>query len=726
MKKSRLFILTMLILGVLCVFASTWDGSAIVGAYGDFPLQGYYGACNSFPRNTIIDVTNQANNKTVTIIITRELSASGILIALSPEAAQALGIIAGTTALVRLTNPRLTGQTLGTGQTGAVGSDNDDLRKKAEAELARLGYAVSAPVSTPAQQVPPQQTGTGQTSTTGQTSPGTSQERLVPQTSQVVGMPVPETPGGTASSTPITTQPTTPATTTPTTVTQTEKPQLFDGKPKPIRTVIISGLPIPELASGQTTQAVTQIAPTIPQTPNITQTSTQPPQQMQTAMAQPEVYTLISVPFEQLSKQKDIYAEPGIRSQESATVFAKRNASGLPVDVPYADLPAPERERALVLERLGLLGTSLAFNLPDYDEPFLNPSERATIIDKTWFQVPGKPLAVDLAEPTFGNAERGIAFEKGLVAPLPDSVAAELADPSAMDQELAQLYAKGLVIPAQGTVSADLADPSTMEQERAILYALGLRSPFSDYTGTDLLDPGMYAAERAAIYAFRMQRALTAGDLDVALADPLMVAEEIPVSYLSYQPLPKQSEPSLTLAEGTIKLDDRSPSAVLSYQKPFMQAAETVIQLETLPLADPKQQVVKVVTPENLPPGETVITMLPTTERPPQSTQNATASQTVIPGTGQQASSVTQPQTGTALAKGFYYVQIASFSTEDALNKAMKGLGNRYVLFVEKAVVKGKTVFRLYIGPLKKDETGVALMFARSLGYKDAFIKEGS
>lgn len=655
MKKSRVIMIVILILGVLCVFASSWDGSAVVGAYGDFPLQGYYGACNSFPRNTIIDVTNLANNKTVTIIITRELSTTGILIALSPEAAQVLGITAGTTAMVRLTNPRLTGQTLGAVTPAIAAQDSDDLKKKAEAELARLGYAVTAPVSASQPSIPPTGTVTttpAQPSQTTQVQPDTSQPRLVPQQSQVVGMPVPETKPAAVPSQQIPTQGTqttqpaaTPAQTAVPTATG-EKPQVYDGKPKPIRTIIISGLPVPEVKPGhgepKIAQQSQQLQPVQPQISQIPQTVAEQSQQLQTFMNQPELYTLISIPFNQIAGQKDVYAEPGVRAGETGVPYVRQAGSVKPIDVPYVDLPAPERERALVLERLGLLGTSLAFNLPNYAEPFVNPAERATVIDKTWFQSYQEPLSVALTEPEVIQSEGALVLER-------------------------------MGLPANSLADM-LADSSPIE-----------------------------------------------------LADPLLVAEELPVAYLSYKEVPPQTIPTVDLAESFVAIDDTTPTAVLSYQKPSMEAAETVIAMENVPLEDPKQQVVTVVAPQALPPGETVITMIPTTERPPQ----ATVPSTTAPDTTQQPQQQTQvvqlpSATGTALQKGYFYIQIASFSTEAALQNAVKGLGNRYAVFIEKALVKGKTVYRLFMGPLKKDETGVALMYVRSLGYKDAFIKEGS
>jgi hypothetical protein len=43
----------------------------MMSAYGEFPDSGNYGACNSFPRNTAVEVVNLENGKTVTVIITK-------------------------------------------------------------------------------------------------------------------------------------------------------------------------------------------------------------------------------------------------------------------------------------------------------------------------------------------------------------------------------------------------------------------------------------------------------------------------------------------------------------------------------------------------------------------------------------------------------------------------------------------------------------------------------
>ncbi|GHV24171.1 hypothetical protein FACS189498_0760 [Spirochaetia bacterium] len=83
--------------GVLAVFlifsgATVWEGTAAAVPGSELPVTGYYGAANSFPRNTTVDVTNLENGKTVRVLISGSLDAPGLLIALSREAAAELGI----------------------------------------------------------------------------------------------------------------------------------------------------------------------------------------------------------------------------------------------------------------------------------------------------------------------------------------------------------------------------------------------------------------------------------------------------------------------------------------------------------------------------------------------------------------------------------------------------------------------------------------------------------
>jgi cell division septation protein DedD len=80
------------------------------------------------------------------------------------------------------------------------------------------------------------------------------------------------------------------------------------------------------------------------------------------------------------------------------------------------------------------------------------------------------------------------------------------------------------------------------------------------------------------------------------------------------------------------------------------------------------------------------------------------------------------------LAKGSFYVQIGVYGTNDALGAAVAGFkSTHYPLAVEKLTTKkGSPAFRLFVGPLSRDESGLVLIRIRSLGFKDAYIRQGT
>lgn len=94
------------------VWAQTdWEGSAAVGRYGEFPPGGLYVASNTFPLNSLIDVTNPATGRRARLIVVRETGDSGVFMLLSEAAASALGVTGNATATVRATPVQLPGLT---------------------------------------------------------------------------------------------------------------------------------------------------------------------------------------------------------------------------------------------------------------------------------------------------------------------------------------------------------------------------------------------------------------------------------------------------------------------------------------------------------------------------------------------------------------------------------------------------------------------------------------
>ncbi|MDC7228203.1 MAG: SPOR domain-containing protein [Spirochaetales bacterium] len=105
-SKKTIFIsiLTILLLSALCQLPaeSIWEGSAAMGRYGEFPFTGFYGASNSFQQNDYVEVENLENGKRTRLIVVDRLSDPGLLMLVSSEAAQELGIFQNDIARIKV------------------------------------------------------------------------------------------------------------------------------------------------------------------------------------------------------------------------------------------------------------------------------------------------------------------------------------------------------------------------------------------------------------------------------------------------------------------------------------------------------------------------------------------------------------------------------------------------------------------------------------------------
>ena len=104
MKRLCLFLSVGAALFTL-VNASIWEGAAAVAAGGELPETGLFMATNSFPVNTVVDVTNLENGKTIRVIASQSLETSGLLAILSKEAAGAIDLQGGTLGRIRMSQP---------------------------------------------------------------------------------------------------------------------------------------------------------------------------------------------------------------------------------------------------------------------------------------------------------------------------------------------------------------------------------------------------------------------------------------------------------------------------------------------------------------------------------------------------------------------------------------------------------------------------------------------
>jgi len=89
---------------MLLVSAAVWEGVTDVVSAGDLPGN-YSVATNSFPKNSIVDITNLENGKMVRAIVVSGLETRGLLATLSRNAANSLELRGNSTCRIRITQP---------------------------------------------------------------------------------------------------------------------------------------------------------------------------------------------------------------------------------------------------------------------------------------------------------------------------------------------------------------------------------------------------------------------------------------------------------------------------------------------------------------------------------------------------------------------------------------------------------------------------------------------
>ncbi|MDR2159930.1 MAG: SPOR domain-containing protein [Treponema sp.] len=85
--------------------ASVWEGAAAVAPAGDLPDAGYYAATNSFPRNTVVDITNLETGKSVRVIVSSGLETPGLLAMISRDTASVIGMPLRSIGRIRMIQP---------------------------------------------------------------------------------------------------------------------------------------------------------------------------------------------------------------------------------------------------------------------------------------------------------------------------------------------------------------------------------------------------------------------------------------------------------------------------------------------------------------------------------------------------------------------------------------------------------------------------------------------
>lgn len=112
MKRSIAVLLcgTVLALASMSAAWAVWEGNAGIAGASEFPGPGLFARSDLFPRNTIVEIINLEKDITTRVVITGPSGVPGVVAILSPEAAAALNIKAGTVNRVRISVPPVTSE----------------------------------------------------------------------------------------------------------------------------------------------------------------------------------------------------------------------------------------------------------------------------------------------------------------------------------------------------------------------------------------------------------------------------------------------------------------------------------------------------------------------------------------------------------------------------------------------------------------------------------------
>ncbi|MBO4732510.1 MAG: SPOR domain-containing protein [Spirochaetaceae bacterium] len=102
--KRLCLLLAACIFAVSFVFGSSvaWEGRAAVGSADIFPAGGNYAQSRVFSKGEIVEVYNTLNGKKINVVITDTTELTGVLILLSPAAAEELEVSAAYDTVVRI------------------------------------------------------------------------------------------------------------------------------------------------------------------------------------------------------------------------------------------------------------------------------------------------------------------------------------------------------------------------------------------------------------------------------------------------------------------------------------------------------------------------------------------------------------------------------------------------------------------------------------------------
>ncbi len=648
---------------------SNWQGTAVVGRYGEFPPGGYFASSNSFPLNTMVDLTNNSTGESVRVIVVGRVEEAGVFMVLSEAAAAELGVRPDRSGIVRAEPVRMPGLTTIDPNQDLPFHPDPDVNPAAtlgDPNVAIVNPAVAGvtpePPSEAAPEPPPVQVAATprldeepQDLASAPSPPSPPVEDVISVTEALPDPTPPESAEVIGEAPAVTVTPELRITVTP----PAEQPDTPD-------------VPLPMVSPPRL--APLTVVLQIPQEPRIAEET---PQEVPSDPA--PVVSPVEIATPQAEQTAIDPLAQRLRSMEET--LGSEQVSRAPLESSPVDdlLPPPPAGDSPVVAELPLLDLSAAMviEVDPLPRPFPNEIIVTAILPDPEGIRPPEIVAVMPAGPEESdpNVALPIAGDDGPVqiVELP---------PQAQPDEVTRMplpevsLAEAMQIVEPSPVSESEADPTV---------ALPLVDVMEEGDEVDLeaAQPEVVEAAPPAVVA-----APEIATGPTRIPDDAVLTLE-PAEFRSPEIPDPEADP--LLAEEPVETD-------VVVQVPVVEAPEApVSEAIAAPATVPE-------TPTS--PEE------PTRPDPPAEQPAAPAPESSFPLVA-------------SLQRGAYYVQVAAMTSEESARRAVTRLNGTAGLPVSvlSQQERDTAVYRIVVGPLEPDERGTALFMLRSQGFRDAFLR---
>lgn len=686
-----------------------WEGTATAGGYSDFPPGGLYAASNSFPLNSMVEITNPSTGAQSRVIITSTVSDPGVFILLSSEAAESIGLNTGQTITVRARPVSLPGLTAVDPNQDLPFHPDPDINPSASLgdpnvmiidPLNRFGLDESETAEEPAA-IPDQVNEADR----GEQVAEVAEAVVVAEPGveePVVDEPAPE-------SEPVI---------EPETTIELESAEVVPEEPitpiEPVETeesveIVETTTPPPpeEESLVAEEQAIVQPTEELPEvteeplevTPDLLPYIRTPHQE------RPEV--TLALPMEVVEEEDAITAPV---EEEPVPVLPDPLAPPHLAQVPPDSFPLAEADPGTLTAEISSVvpevsssdGSSMPLPLveeagqPDSDS---FPLVRTPEADLPWVALPLVPVEEELVQesplvaPDTPHVALGVTLAEPSDTGAPDTGIEVQEEPSPADAALAHepsVEEPVEIAEVSGEEPGETAEPSPVAEE-------SLEEPVEEVVEESVEESGL-------------KPSLIPEDAVISLEPAEYRTPEVPEpSTDDIQPLELPEElgaPEAELAEASPLEPTEEPP-----EKPIEEAGE----ITAVEPAEAEEEPVTEVT-EVIPEESEAVAVVEPEEEPIEEPVVAVAIESVD-------EIYAELPVVSALDNNSYYLQVAALTSIHSVKATVDHLGSTFPVTVVPQEDEGNSLFRVFVGPLTEDERGTALYAVRSKGYRDAFIR---